>query len=438
MEGVSLFESAAVALGGLFCFRKPVAPLPPLNPGDLPTLKAGYYGLEKADNLGPLFQGPLFLAPQLYVETNWRGTARRAFAGIAGALSAGGFIRSTWEKEGVVHWASLEGARCAIRLRADPAGAWSLIASTGSSGLAYLGRRLPSDPFPVGFLAHRGTHCLTPPPINPEGLYPANTPGAFQDALTTGYGGFEADVRVSKDGQFIVNHDENLRSGTDGVRRIQDTPWSAMEGLTVRGTPVVPERRWSLLKSYFFNPLARLRDVLTAHLPDPRVERLVVDVKPDHKERIADAASKAFKGIPDEEIAKVVFLCELPEALRLLKKLFPRSTCALEGRRGTEPLSELDRFIPELQGGERSHDAISLNLGIPLAHPTRDIAQVRRVLEAASRYGYPVVGWTIGSPSELDVLRKEQLYPDLLLSDLRYTEIALRCLLGGKGDAVES
>ena len=61
-------------------------------------------------------------------------------------------------------------------------------------------------------LAHRGA----------SGHAPENTLEAFRLAMEMGADGFELDVHVSKDGELIVIHDENVKRTTNGEGFIKD------------------------------------------------------------------------------------------------------------------------------------------------------------------------------------------------------------------------
>lgn len=73
--------------------------------------------------------------------------------------------------------------------------------------------------------AHRGV----------ASFYPENTIEAFQEAVAMGAEGIELDVRLSRDGEIIVFHDETLRRLAGIKRQIQDMHWSELEQIRLQG-----------------------------------------------------------------------------------------------------------------------------------------------------------------------------------------------------------
>ncbi len=72
--------------------------------------------------------------------------------------------------------------------------------------------KLPTDKFPVMVIAHRGF----------SGMAPENTMIAFRKAIDVGSDMIELDVRLSKDGEVVVIHDETLEKTTTGRGRVID------------------------------------------------------------------------------------------------------------------------------------------------------------------------------------------------------------------------
>jgi len=71
---------------------------------------------------------------------------------------------------------------------------------------------LPSGKFPVMVIAHRGF----------SGIAPENTMIAFKKGMEAGSDMIELDVRLSKDGEVVVIHDETLERTTSGRGRVID------------------------------------------------------------------------------------------------------------------------------------------------------------------------------------------------------------------------
>ena len=93
------------------------------------------------------------------------------------------------------------------------------------------------------FCAHRGLSALTP----------ENTLPAFSAALALGADEIEFDVRLTKDAQLIVSHDNTLERISDGSGKLRDHTLSELRGLNIgikHGWQVgfcTPEEVFSLL-----------------------------------------------------------------------------------------------------------------------------------------------------------------------------------------------
>ena len=63
--------------------------------------------------------------------------------------------------------------------------------------------------------------------------YPENTMEAFRAAAELGVDQIETDVRLSKDGELVLIHDETLERVTDGCGKVIDHTLSELEQLKV-------------------------------------------------------------------------------------------------------------------------------------------------------------------------------------------------------------
>lgn len=91
-------------------------------------------------------------------------------------------------------------------------------------------------------IAHRGL----------SGIEPENTAAAFIAAGNRSYFGIESDVHKTRDGRFVIIHDDNtLRtSGTDMI--IESSDYAALKDITLLGTDRLPhpELKIPLLEDY--------------------------------------------------------------------------------------------------------------------------------------------------------------------------------------------
>lgn len=106
-------------------------------------------------------------------------------------------------------------------------------------------------------IAHRGG----------TGLWPENTMGAFERAITQGAEGIELDVHLSKDGVPVVHHDEALKPS---IARGPDGEW------LTKPTPLIKDLTFEELQAF---DIGRLR-------PDARYTARYPDQTPLDGERI--------------------------------------------------------------------------------------------------------------------------------------------------------
>ena len=84
----------------------------------------------------------------------------------------------------------------------------------------------------VQMIAHRGV----------SGLERENTCPAFVAAGVKSYYGIESDVHVTKDGKYIVFHDDNLERLTGLSLVIEETDFDTLRAIRMKDTDGVTER----------------------------------------------------------------------------------------------------------------------------------------------------------------------------------------------------
>ena len=110
------------------------------------------------------------------------------------------------------------------------AGAAVLGAAAATVFLAAPGRSSAAQrmPFMGQNLAHRGLH-------NPEKKAPENSLAAFRAAAQAGYG-VELDVRLTRDGQVVVSHDDALARMTYTYKNVAESDYAEIRELRLLGT----------------------------------------------------------------------------------------------------------------------------------------------------------------------------------------------------------
>lgn len=221
-------------------------------------------------------------------------------------------------------------------------------------------------------VAHRGLW-------NPDGA-PENSLAAFQAACAHGYG-IELDVQLSADGEAMVFHDSRLQRMTGKDGRISDYNAADLAQFKLAGTDeTIPTLAETLT-------LVGHRAMVQVEIKTPAgevgaLERRVHEVLIDHNGPIAVIGFNPY--------SHGWFAQHHPNVLRGLDS----HSYADEGSRKMAP--EQRRAYANLE-----HIAIAkphfLALGVDML-PSPRVEQLR--VE-----GYPIVAWTVRSPTEWDRLR---------------------------------
>ena len=80
---------------------------------------------------------------------------------------------------------------------------------------------LPKSKHGLVIIAHRGSH------VN----YPENSIASIEDAIRLGADYVELDVRTSKDGHLLLNHNETVDARTNGKGKVADLTWTELQQL---------------------------------------------------------------------------------------------------------------------------------------------------------------------------------------------------------------
>lgn len=295
--------------------------------------------------------------------------------------------------------------------------------------LAYAGA--DADPgLATRYLSHRG-YSYFPVLGNTEALYPGNTMPAFEQAVDLGYHGFELDLRVTADSQFVVSHDQKLSIATTCSGNVNDHELKRLEKCTVVASTHIPEL--TAYRSPLSAPMVSLNAVLRRFLPDPRVKRIVLDVKPDMAGFIAVATWEAFEGLhlKQDLHKKIMFVARDEDTLELVKSIFKNFDFALEGSMGTEPLSKPNRYMPVPM---RYHNVVSAKMGT-LGMPPSDA--IRNLVSLAHQRGYQILAWALTRFQDLMTMRRIAPSTGYVLTDATMDVLArLRLVDLAKADRI--
>ncbi|MCL6590175.1 MAG: hypothetical protein K6U80_09505 [Firmicutes bacterium] len=109
---------------------------------------------------------------------------------------------------------------------------WAILAIILAQAANYGVYFILRGPLPpkVLVIAHRGASALAP----------ENTLAAFREAGRLKTDGIELDVRMAKDGELVIMHDETVERTTDGLGAVRDLTFQKLRALTVNGGEFVP------------------------------------------------------------------------------------------------------------------------------------------------------------------------------------------------------
>ncbi len=237
-------------------------------------------------------------------------------------------------------------------------------------------------PLPPEFLtrplAHRGLHGLAPGA-------PENSVAAFQRAVEQGYG-IELDVQLSRDGQAMVIHDENLDRLTGETGPVRSRSARELGEIHLNGGG---------------GGIPTLAEVLM--LVDRRVP-VLIEIKDQ------DGQLGANTGTLEAATARALQDAKGPVAVMSFN---PHAVAAVKGVDPSIPLGLVtDPFRPEDWDGVPHQrlaelrpidDAVRLDVGF-ISHDRSDLGS--EAVAAIKAAGLPVLCWTVRSPAEEKTARK--------------------------------
>jgi glycerophosphoryl diester phosphodiesterase len=400
----------------ILCFFLSFAPL---STRAAAPIRGGFYEVRPANTV---FGSLLHLRSQDRMDENFPG---QILKGLRGNFGTAGVITTWFGKGGKAHpyW-YVEGSGQSAWLNLQPEADGTLTLKPGQGipdlHLKFAGTRAPSEAaagIKTTYMIHRGFSYF--PPYNTEAIYPANSLPALRAALEEGYAGFEFDVRVSKDGRFIVSHDENIGVATSCPGYVHEKTIAELEDCYVNASTLIPEV--VAIPTPTKVKMVTLERVFAEFADDPRFEHMVVDVKINSDDHLVNAfrdAISPFLNRPDY-LAKFLVIVHSDTAIRRMQEIDPWSRYYLEGNLGTEPLDYWPDFFPESYGQARTaHNGISLNVGLGMyLPPLVGIYRLADVWNFSHAYNYTVLGWTVSTWPELAATRSVMPELEFLLTD---------------------
>jgi glycerophosphoryl diester phosphodiesterase len=255
-------------------------------------------------------------------------------------------------------------------------------------------------------------------------LYPQNSIQALSRAVDNGFKGIEFDLYMSKDDQFILAHSNKLKriSTCDGT--ISRMKASQLKKCIVNKNTLLPLTQVLLKRIQKPKPLSTLTQVRDQLFSDQRVEIIWIDLKTTGP-RTVKSLSEFMESIKDKRIKEKIVINSTSSALlQQLRKEIPDIRYSLEGNWGTEPLTDDSTYI---DGIGKTHDMVSLNVGLYLGHeplwklPRRSKRfwnLLDQYIQKTKELGIKTIGWTVNKDKKIERLIDMDI--DYLLTDKLY------------------
>jgi glycerophosphoryl diester phosphodiesterase len=189
-------------------------------------------------------------------------------------------------------------------------------------------------------------------------IYPQNTFAALEEAVNRGYLAVEFDVKLTKDKQLVLAHDDALKKVSDCTGNISEKTLFELENCTVDKNTLLPITQILVKKVRFPQPMISLSMMMDYLLSQSQLKLIWIDLK-DKKMEAVEAMVEvlANKNLTEEEWKKIVVNSGEVKLLRALKEKLPPIQRSIEGKWGGEPLTQLEYYFAEVRD---SYEFLSL------------------------------------------------------------------------------
>ena len=263
-------------------------------------------------------------------------------------------------------------------------------------------------------IAHKG--------VWKDGVFPANTPKAFDEALKRGFDGFELDAILTADNHFIVVHDDDLSQTTNCKGFASNLQASELTKCSSRKNSILPVTTLVITKTQNRSKVAFLTEIFEIYLPKKELKKIVIDIKSTDQERTILALKKSLPSHISQKYGhKIIFIGKSTSMLNKIKTTFPKSLTALEGEWGSEPVIDHKHYL-----NPRTHDFVSLNAELMFGHTKveknlfgrkkRNRKYLETYFNAARKANMKTIAWTINNKKNYHYLISKKV--EIILTDL--------------------
>lgn len=239
-------------------------------------------------------------------------------------------------------------------------------------------------------IAHRGF----------SSRYPENTMIAFKKAYEAGADGVELDVRMTKDGEAVIFHDETIDRMTDGTGKVNEFTLSELKSF-----PITHPLQEGIEQQY----IPTLKDYLTWASDKP----LLSNIELKSKDEIEDGL--------EMQVVSII-------------RMFGVDKSIIISSFNAKYIQRVRRFMPSLKTGLLLHDCneeiiqMASELGVEYIHLKKVTLNPTNIL-LAKAFGLLINTWTVNEMDDLKVANGLGVngiitdYPDRLKA-IHYRQLA--------------
>lgn len=278
----------------------------------------------------------------------------------------------------------------------------------------------------ISVQALAGTVMVSHKGVWKDHIYPQNTLAAIKKAVERGFLGVEFDLMLTKDKKFILSHEESLKKVSNCEGNLSEKTLEQMLQCKVDRNTILPITQIIVKKVKKPQPYVTLREVLKYLFSQKQLKFIWFDIKNKNPE-VVELLYNELRHFPDSFISKINLNNTQADILIALKNLLPAIETSLEGKWGSEPLIDYEKYV---EGIGKTHTTISLNVGIHMGDESpllligrkhRFMKQVRKLLSLCEQKGITVIGWTVNSKRKIKRFQKLEI--PYLLTDRTYPEL---------------
>jgi glycerophosphoryl diester phosphodiesterase len=252
--------------------------------------------------------------------------------------------------------------------------------------------------------------------------YPQNTLAALNKAMELGFTAIEFDVQVTADGVIVLAHDDKISKISTCSGKITSSTLGQLRKCLITKNTLLPITQILLKKVKSPQPIATLKEVIEQVVATRNLDLVWIDFKSENLDHVKSLAKLLANSLSKSQLSNIVINSQSVQVLKTVKVMFPALKTSLEGKWGSEPLKDYDKYF---SGLGKTHDVISLNVGfylghepfIPIGRRYRFWKKYNAFIDKVKETQAPVIGWTVNKSKKIRKLIDSDI-PFLLTDNL--------------------